>query len=305
MSKVLCFYHRKDWDGLASGAIVKRRYPEAELIGYDYTDNWLTQEWVAGKVTKDTVVFMVDVCAPWDVMIKILQRAASFTWIDHHITSIQAAPAIFMNGANVACQVGKAACFLTWSYMFPGLQVPPCIELLAKYDIWDNKDADFWERWILPFQFGMRQIPLAIEAVPEWVFLPVQLASGIFIKEFEETMLAGRAILTYQEQQNVGAMKSAFSATLYLPRAVNGSRMYTALCCNGGAHNSLTFKSRYTPEQFELMLSFHFNGDRWKATIFTERQNVNCGEIAKALGGGGHQKAAGFVVEDIFKYLVL
>ena len=34
-----CFYHRIDFDGVCSAAIVKAKYPECELIGIDYGDD--------------------------------------------------------------------------------------------------------------------------------------------------------------------------------------------------------------------------------------------------------------------------
>ena len=36
--KRLCYYHSKDPDGWVSGAIVKRKYSDIELRGWDYKD---------------------------------------------------------------------------------------------------------------------------------------------------------------------------------------------------------------------------------------------------------------------------
>lgn len=36
---MICIHHNKDMDGYTSGAVVKHRYPEAKLIGWDYKDD--------------------------------------------------------------------------------------------------------------------------------------------------------------------------------------------------------------------------------------------------------------------------
>ena len=35
-AKTLCIYHSADLDGVCSGAIMRRAFPEATMLGYDY-----------------------------------------------------------------------------------------------------------------------------------------------------------------------------------------------------------------------------------------------------------------------------
>ena len=62
--KVIGIYHSKDLDGFCSGAIIKKKYPEAEMIGYDYGQD--TDE-IIEKVRSyktDVKVIMADVSFP-------------------------------------------------------------------------------------------------------------------------------------------------------------------------------------------------------------------------------------------------
>lgn len=35
-----CFYHSGDFDGICSGAIIKYKYPDCEMFGIDYGDEF-------------------------------------------------------------------------------------------------------------------------------------------------------------------------------------------------------------------------------------------------------------------------
>ena len=50
-----CFYHSSDLDGHCSGAIVKARFPECEMIGINYG-----QPFPWGDIEEGEIVYMVD-----------------------------------------------------------------------------------------------------------------------------------------------------------------------------------------------------------------------------------------------------
>jgi len=47
-----CFYHSVDLDGHCSGAIVKRAYPDCEMIGINYGDKFPWQQVYEGEIAK-------------------------------------------------------------------------------------------------------------------------------------------------------------------------------------------------------------------------------------------------------------
>jgi len=136
------FYHNQDLDGYCSGAIVKYRFPEAVMYPINYGD-----EFPWGEIAEDDEVFMVDFCLqPEHQMLKLYEvlrsdeekehdRDGNLCWIDHHVSAIKAME-------DIGCYpygrtgVSKAACELTWEYLFPNRPVPLAVKLLSAYDAW-------------------------------------------------------------------------------------------------------------------------------------------------------------------------
>ena len=50
------------------------------------------------------------------------------------------------------------------------------------------------------------------------------------------------------------------------------------------------------PEDYELFVGFSFNGKLWNYSLRSNK--VDCSEIAKKFGGGGHKGAAGCNTTD-------
>lgn len=42
-----------------------------------------------------------------------------------------------------------------------------------------------------------------------------------------------------------------------------------------------------------------FVGRYWRVSLYSTKPEVDCGAIAKLLGGGGHRGAAGFICEKL------
>ncbi len=56
-----CVYHSRDLDGYCSGAIVKKKYPDAVLIGFDYGQGL---QKLIELIPKGEDTIMVDVSLP-------------------------------------------------------------------------------------------------------------------------------------------------------------------------------------------------------------------------------------------------
>ena len=52
-----------------------------------------------------------------------------------------------------------------------------------------------------------------------------------------------------------------------------------------------------------MVIPFEYNGDKWVVGLFTTRDNIDCSELAKMFGGGGHKKAAGFTTKNYPDFL--
>lgn len=273
-----CFYHSADLDGHCSGAIVKRVFDDCEMIGINYG-----QPFPWEKIESDETVFMVDFSLqPFTDMIK-LRDMCHLTWVDHHETAIsEARKHNFIVDGKLA--IGIAGCELTWRYLHPKEPVPRAVYLLGRYDVWDHDDED-----TLPFQYGMREFE---NTYPD----NTEFWSGVFEHEYlwEKIADTGRIILHYEDAQNKKFCKAyAFETEL------NGLK---GICANRGFTNSKVFDSVYNPQKHHMMITFcrlKPPAGKWTVSMYSTRDDVNCGEIAKSFGGGGHKGAAGFQCDQL------
>ncbi len=295
--RTICFYHSKDLDGFASGAIVKLKYPEAILIGFDYG-----QEFPVDKLMIDDEIIMIDVSLPITKMFDVARQVKSFIWIDHHksaidefhdYTRMKKYPYGYSSNITEVLEDGTAACEIGWKYFFPYINVPKAVRLLSQYDTWQNNDKALWDGMILPFQYGMRQICNSPETFPEELFLET------YDTEDDKTydiIRNGSVILSYQAKiSELACKKWSFECD------IDG---YRAICLNGGGFNSDVFKSTYNPEKHDIMMPFVFNGKEWVVSLYTFK-DIDVSQIAKSRGGGGHEKAAGFMMKNLDDILSL
>jgi uncharacterized protein len=283
---MICIYHSKDLDGYCSGAIVKRKYPDAKMIGYDYG-----QPFPWDEIPVNEPVIMIDVSLPMAEMSKLsIHSNHNFTWIDHHISAItdfnnykdidiQAVTAILENGIS-ACEGG-------WKHLFPDEEMPTAVKLLGEYDTWRNKDKDRWDNAIMPFQYGMRMFCQSAETFPQELMdeYPIVTDNPVY-----KIIHEGKLILSYQKTQNERACKSSFEIEF------EGLK---AICLNNGGANSQVFDSVYDESKHDVMIPFVFTGKHWTFSIYTTKDEIDCSIIAKSKGGGGHKKAAGFQLPEL------
>lgn len=279
-----CFYHA-DLDGHCSGAIVKSKYPQCEMIEINYGDSF---PW--DSIEDSETVFMVDFCLqPFSDMIK-LNGIVSLFWIDHHKTAIEEANKLkFVANGCQYLEISKAGCELTWEYIYGDSKYfPSGVEWLGRYDVWDHENEN-----ILPFQYGMRMIENTHPYNQE-------LWESVFNDyEFCESIVkTGKTIIEYEKAQNKKFCKMYAFETL-----LNG---ITAICANRGLINSKLFDSVYDNDKHDLMITFSrmkLPANKWTVSLYSTKEEIDCGIIARFFGGGGHKGAAGFQCEELpFEY---
>ncbi len=278
-----CYYHNRDLDGYCSGAIMKRKFPNAKIIGYDYG--------LPLEIPVGIPIIMADVSLPMPTMFKIAQASGfNFTWIDHHVSAINEYKEFAKGKTDFLKPVleeGFAACEIAWQYFFPDEDTPIAVTLLGEYDTWRRANQDHWDNFILPFQYGMRQICNSLDTFPMHLLQP-----GSHREQVDEIIKAGKLILRYQSQQDEYQCRIASFECEF-----EGLR---AICLNGGGFNSNTFDSVYDESKHDVMMPFQWKKGQWAISIYTTKDDIDCSDIAKSNGGGGHKKAAGFQVDDIY-----
>ncbi len=283
---IVCVYHSRDMDGFTSGAIVKYKYPDAIMIGYDYGE---PLPWELIKKTDE--VIMIDVSLPMPDMEQLVDSCSKVTWIDHHISAYKdyKASSLYNSGKNIVVVFNNeiSACEGGWKYFFPDTQMPYAVQLLGEYDTWRNKDLKHWANIVLPFQFGMRVECNSPKTFPKSLLSQSDAENTDAIKNIIKT---GKTILQYQAQVNEAQCKAAFDFEF------EGLR---AICLNSRGFNSDVFKSVYDPMKHDIMICFAVGMKGWTFSLYSTKDEVDCSVLAKKMGGGGHKKAAGFQIKDI------
>lgn len=284
---MIIIYHSKDLNGYCSGAICKRKYPDAKLIGYDYG-----QDFPWAEIPEGNLVIMVDVSLPMPEMVNLVVHSSKLTWIDHHASAIKDYEQSVVDypywpndhNFTAVLQQGIAACEIAWTYLFPDELMPLAVKLLGMYDTWRQSEPNYsWERVILPFQYGMRLRCINPQTFDSYL---LDCSDQEYI---EHITISGRNILEYQRQQDKLAMHGAFECMF---------QGYRAIMCNVRGVGSLAFDSVLKPEH-QLMVGFGYTGRQWSFSLRTTHDNVDVSLIAKRFGGGGHTRASGFAVDDI------
>ena len=277
-------YHSKDLDGIASAAILKRKFPDIILHPFDNGEKLDLSIYES-----EQPVIMVDIALPtYRDMLDVHNWSKwDFTWIDHHKSSIdkfnaEIADDYALNRFKEHTRVGTAACELCWEYFFPEEPLPKAIRLLSKYDVW-NKDRE-WPN-VMAFQFGVRAICKSPDTFPKYLF-----EEDPFI-DIDILIIDGKLILDYQKIQDERLChSSAFE------RNFEGYRL---LCLTGCGVGSNTFKTAYNPDKHDLLCSFYYNGSYWKYSLYCmDDKDIDASLVAIKYGGGGHKKACGFETKE-------
>jgi oligoribonuclease NrnB/cAMP/cGMP phosphodiesterase (DHH superfamily) len=139
---MICIYHSKDLDGWTSAAIVKSKYIDAKLIGYNYGGH-------LPEIKDGEPIIIVDVCFSMEYMEKLARKSRwNLKWIDHHISQIKEYKNFigdgetFMNAILPQQDENVAACELTWRHFYPNIPIPEAIRLLGRYDCFGHKGTD-------------------------------------------------------------------------------------------------------------------------------------------------------------------
>ena len=296
--KRLGIYHSKDTDGHFSGAVLKYKYPDIELRGWDYKDEVPSFESMDGF---DEII-LIDVTFPFDVL-QELGTKTKLTVIDHHVSFKKQVDNHLQIGHDVVTDELKSitfeyiyddklsACELGFKHYFG--YVPPIVELVGKYDTWRANGTDEWDKHVLPvkyFLYGKVNKPEDIDS--KW-FIMDELLNALALADMFDI---GKSIMEYERKMDESKTNSyAFEIEAYGLRA---------LCINTNFMSSETMMTKFDSSKHDIMIGFAYNGNNWGVSLRSVGDKVDVSQIAKERGGGGHSQSAGFqavTFEDIFK----
>ena len=293
--KRLGIYHSKDTDGHFSGAVLKYKYPDIELRGWDYKDEVPSFETMDGF---DEII-LIDVTFPFDIL-QELGTKTKLTVIDHHVSFKKQVDNHLQVGHDVVTDDLKyitfeyiydeklSACELGFKYYFG--YIPPIIELVGKYDTWRANGTSEWETVVLPMKYYLYGKVNKPDDVKNYWF---DKYSGDTVDSMLEI---GESIMEYERKMDESKTNSyAFEREAYGLRA---------LCINTNFMSSETMIAKFDSSKHDIMIGFAYNGNNWGISLRSIEGGADVSQIARERGGGGHSQSAGFqavTFEDIFK----
>lgn len=268
-----CFFHRSDFDGKCSGALIKQACPECSMIPITYGEAF---PWES-LTDPDEIVFMVDFSLqPFDDMER-LNKMVKLVWIDHHKTALdEAYNRGFLASAGQLISTEYAGCELTWKYLYDKASIPTFVYYLGRYDVWKHENVP----GALEFQYGLRGRGPCWPDDPIWKDLYDD-------KTVHDIVCEGTLLLKHERTQNAIYMKACgFESSL------DG---YKCIAVNKGSASSMMFDSVYDPEKHDIMVTFVYRRPKYcTVSLYTKKDDIDVSAIAKKYGGGGHKQAAGF-----------
>ena len=294
-NKRLGIYHSKDTDGHFSGAVLKYKYPDIELRGWDYKDEVPSFESMDGF---DEII-LIDITFPFNIL-QELGTKTKLTVIDHHVSFKKQVDNHLQIGHDVVTDDLKyitfeyiyddklSACELGFKYYFG--YIPPIVELVGKYDTWRANGTDEWYDTVLPMKYYLYGKVNKPDDVKNYWF---DKYSGDIVDSMLEI---GKSIMEYERKMDESKTNSyAFEREAYGLRA---------LCINTNFMSSETMMTKFDSSKHDIMIGFAYNGNNWGISLRSIEGGVDVSQIARERFGGGHSQSAGFQVdnfEDIFK----
>ena len=271
-TKIDCIiYHAKCRDGFgAAWSAWKLLGNKAEYIPASHGD---TPPDVTGKN-----VAILDFSYKNEVIKKMTKQAKSLIVIDHHKSAMLDLHDI----PNAYFDMNHSGAMLAWYFFHPEKEAPRLISYIEDRDLW---------KWELP---NSKEFSAALDMIPFDFDAFCQLEDDSI---FDDTCDRGSHILAYS---NIAVKKISRQATM---RVWEGKRVYVV--------NSSRWMSEignYLSPECDFVVIWYFDHDRqeYRASLRSLYEHIDCSEIAKRFGGGGHKKAAGFAlskkihIDDIF-----
>jgi uncharacterized protein len=213
-----------------------------------------------------------------DVTKEMIRDANSLIVLDHHKSAMIALHDI----PNAQFDMSHSGAMLAWQFFHPLKEPPKFIRYIEDRDLW---------QWELPyskeFAAAFDMVPFDFEAFSEFED----------DSTFDDACKRGSYILAYSKTV---VKKVADQATM---RTWEGKRVYIV----NSSHWMSEIGNKLSPD-CDFVVIWYYNHDRreYRVSLRSFHDDVDCSEIAKRFGGGGHKKAAGFSlthdahIDDIF-----
>ena len=226
-------------------------------------------------------VFLVDVSYKKEILLDMLETAASITILDHHVSAAEDLSELLDTGKiNGLFDMNKSGAMLAWEWFNQDQQAPVLIKHIQDRDLW-SFELD-----------GTREIYSALSSYPADFEVWDKLMSN---NEHELAALKNEGVAIERKlqkdiEQLIASGVRRMTIGGYDVPVLNAPAAYVS-----DAGNIMSIG-----EPFAACYWDHANGRSFslRSNGLDEENSVNVAEVAKNYGGGGHKNAAGFTVEN-------
>jgi oligoribonuclease NrnB/cAMP/cGMP phosphodiesterase (DHH superfamily) len=275
----LCLYHG-DLDGHTSAAIIDRRFNIDKFVVANYD-----MDFPFSRIKNDEDVFIVDFSLnSVETFRRLLAITKNVVWIDHHISAIKKFKDFeYVHGLRK--DTHPAACRLCWEFCYPLDDLPEFVALASDHDTWSYEFEDDTRNFIAAVGTMEDTSPLN----RNW-WNRVLGGDQSIVQKLKEDGKKVRHIQMKERRSFVQA--NSFEIDF---------KGLKAIVCNKMDGGSLLFEGLDNINSYDIMISFQYCGKNklWNFSLYSTKDHVQCNEIAKTFGGGGHKSAAGFSCAEI------
>lgn len=315
MSNTKIIYHKINKttscaDGLTASWAALKKYPDAEVIGWEYqTEPPLAADELTGffkllfrsllekkkhpqksLITPGDRAIIVDFSFPKEVLDSWVAIGVEVIVIDHHKTAQKMLEGFA--GGILRFDMDKCGAMLTWEYFFPDKPVPVFIKYVQDQDLW---------QWALPYSKEIREAFGSLGRN----FKTFDFLETLPADEFVEYMRAVGEPLVKAREERVEAIASRHKDTQldeYVIKAVELVEDELYLTSDVCAY----LYNKY--QEVPFVACFSYGSQNWLQRLLkkprpmywslrSSNKNPNAVDVsavAKRRGGGGHHNAAGY-----------
>lgn len=307
--------HHNDADGYAAAYIAfineNPCNEDVEFIEMNYD-----RKFPFDKICNGEKVIIVDFSLEISDMVKLANITNNIIWIDHHKSAIEKYRDFkeSIKGIRIDGISGSGLTYLYYSRDWKEKQIEELFRTSTSYEealnilrkeLKDNAPewlllVDDWDIWKHEYMPKTEEFQIAIANI-----LSFDLFEKLHDDENEDMdgdnyvpqpflhrlIRTGKSYIEYRNQWSEIFMKRyGYESEI----TVNG-RTYKGFVANLGNANSKFFGNLI--DKYDFVSTFCYNGKLFNYSVYSNKEDVDCSEICKAYGGGGHKGASGFTYD--------
>ncbi len=275
---VTVFYHKNCSDGFGAAFSAWKALSgktSLNLVPVSYGDP-------LPAFPRNEIVYVVDFSFGPENVIELRKQNKKVIVLDHHKTAFERMAPQFSNDPDIYFDMEHSGAAISWLHFHPDTPPPNLIHLIEDKDLW---------KWAIPYSL---EINTALSSYPFdlelWNGFMEQMGTGP-LTEKTPLVQEGKNILRYQQL----LIKTAIRETCQKGVFPKGEE---AIFINSPILNSEI--GGYLRKESPLVVIWsHRHDGRVTYSLRSTPDGPDVTQIAEQFGGGGHPRAAGFIVPEI------